>query len=275
MDWEILTSRENRLIRHISRLAADGKYRRTSGAYVCEGEKLLREALRDGVPLQAVLWEEKDFQRAAAEDPGLLRDLEALDCRRALAAGSVFGTASLLETFSGPVFVCGMEPHPLPASGRAFLALENVQDPGNVGTVLRSADAFSLDGVFLLEGTADPWQPKAVRAAMGSVFRTPFFRVTTKEFFALMRAMGKTVCGAALAEDARDVRQIPLSDCAVLIGNEGRGLRPETIAQCDERIIIPMPGRAESLNAAVAASILMWEMSACRWNTGSGCPACR
>lgn len=271
MAWEKLASKDNKLIRHIAKLAADGRYRRSSGAYVCEGEKLLWEALRDGVKLEAVLWEEKDLRRAAEERPEQLAALESLGCRCASAAGNVFGAASFLETFSGPVFVCSMEERPLSAEGRCFLALENVQDPGNVGTVLRTADAFSLDGVFLLEGTADPWQPKAVRAAMGSVFRVPFFRTDTNDFFEEMKKRGISVCGAALSADAEDVRGVKMTDCAFVIGNEGRGLRPETAARCEKRVVIPMPGRAESLNAAVAAAILMWEMSVCRWNTGSGC----
>ena len=264
MPWEKLTSKDNKLIRHIARLAADGKYRRACRACVCEGEKLLWEALRDGVKLQAVLWEETDFRRAEEAVPERISRLEETDCRCAVAEGNIFGAASFLETFAGPIFVCSAEERPLPEEGRFFLALENVQDPGNVGTVLRTADAFSVDGVFLLEGTADPWQPKAVRAAMGSVFRVPFFRMGTETFFAEMARRGISVYGAALSPDAEDVRTVRMENCAAVIGNEGRGLRPETAARCEKRVVIPMSGQAESLNAAVAAAILMWEMSACR-----------
>lgn len=264
MQWESITSKDNKLIRHIVRLASDAKYRRSCGEYVCEGEKLLWEALRDGVQLRAVLWEQSSLCVAQAAHPEMFQPLEALDCRCAAAPAQVFGTASFLETFAGPLFVCAIEERALPSAGRRFIALDGVQDPGNVGTVVRTADAFSVDGVWLLEGTADPYQPKAVRAAMGSIFRVPVYRSTADAFFSQMYGMGAEVFAAALSEDAESVRAVPLTNCAVIIGNEGRGVRPENIARCGKSVIIPMTGRAESLNAAVAAAIMMWEMSGCR-----------
>lgn len=264
MLWETVTSKENKLIRRVTRLAADAKYRRTCGAYVCEGEKLLWEALRDGVELQAVLWEEESLREARSARPEEFAALERTGCRLAAAPDSVFRKASLLETFSGPLFVCSVPERELPVTGRHFIALENVQDPGNVGTVIRTADAFSIDGVWLLDGAADPWQPKAVRAAMGSVFRVPLYRASADEFFERMRTLQIPVCAAALYADAESVRSVDFGRAAVMIGNEGRGLRPDTAARCDRRVLIPMPGRAESLNAAVAAAIMMWEMSGCR-----------
>ena len=264
MQWETITSRDNKLIRHITRLASDAKYRRGCGEYVCEGEKLLWEALRDGVRLRAVLWEQSSLNEAQAARPALLRQLETPGCRCAAAPAQVFGAASFLETFAGPLFVCAMEEHALPSAGRRFIALDGVQDPGNVGTVVRTADAFSLDGVWLLEGTADPYQPKAVRAAMGSIFRVPVYRAPANVFFAQMHGLGVDVYAAARSENAARVRDVSLANCAVIVGNEGRGVRPENIARCGKSVLIPMTGHAESLNAAVAAAILMWEMSGCR-----------
>lgn len=264
MNWENITSRENKLIRHISRLASDAKYRRANGEYVCEGEKLLWEALRDGVELHTVLWEQCSFLTAQAADPARIAALERLGCRCVTAPTQVFGAASFLETFSGPLFVCAVREYSLPETGRHFLVLDGVQDPGNVGTVIRTADAFSVDGVWLLEGTADPFQPKAVRAAMGSIFRVPVYRASAEHFFEAMQASGLPVYAAALTDQAESVRSVPLDRCAVLIGNEGRGVRPDCIARCEKTIIIPMSGQAESLNAAVAAAIVMWEMSGCR-----------
>lgn len=264
MGWEIITSRDNKLIRHITRLASDARYRRTSGEYVCEGEKLLWEAVRDGVELHAVLWEQESLRAARAACPELPEKLDLPGCRCVEAPANVFGAASFLETFSGPLFVCAMKERALPEAGRRFIALDCVQDPGNVGTVIRTADAFSVDGVWLLEGTADPYQPKAVRAAMGSIFRVPVYRAAAEDFFENMRASGVTVYAAALTEDAESIRASGLGNCAVLIGNEGRGVRPDCIARCEKSILIPMSGHAESLNAAVAAAIVMWEMSGCR-----------
>lgn len=264
MHWETVTSKENKLVRHISRLASDAKYRRACGEYVCEGEKLLWEATRDSVQLQAVLWEETALKKAREESPEKMEYLLSLGCRCVSVPANVFGAASFLETFSGPLFVCKIEERAMPETGHCFLALDNVQDPGNVGTVIRTADAFSIDGVWLLEGTADPYQPKAARAAMGSIFRVPVYRTTADVFFAQMRALGMDVLAAALTEEAESVCSAMLTNCAVMIGNEGRGVRPENIAQCGKSVVIPMSGGAESLNAAVAAAIMMWEMSKCR-----------
>ncbi len=264
MQWETITSKDNKLIRHISRLASDAKYRRACGEYVCEGEKLLWEALRDGVRLCSVLWEETSLRKIQAERPGRLEALTLAGCRCVSAPANVFGAASFLETFSGPLFVCAVEEQVFPQAGGCFLALDHVQDPGNVGTVIRTADAFSIDGVWLLEGTADPYQPKAARAAMGSIFRVPVYRTAADTFFTQMRKLGVEVLAAALTDEAVDIRSANLADCAVIIGNEGRGVRPENIAQCGKSVVIPMTGSAESLNAAVAAAIMMWEMSKCR-----------
>lgn len=264
MNWEPITSRENKLLRHVSRLISDTKYRRANGEYVCEGEKLLREALRDGVVVRAVLWEQQSLREAQLRDPELFAMLDLQNCRYVTAPANVFGAVSVLETFSGPLFVCSMKERTFSKNGRNFIVLDRLQDPGNVGTVIRTADAFSVDGVWLLEGTADPYQPKAVRAAMGSIFRVPVYRASADEFFEKMRAFGIAVYAAALTEDAENIRAVRLDRCAVIIGNEGRGVRPECMKRCDRHIILPMTGRAESLNAAVAAAIVMWEMSGCR-----------
>jgi TrmH family RNA methyltransferase len=256
-----ISSRENKLIRHISRLAANGKYRAECGEYVCEGEKLLREAITCGAEIKSVLWEAQSFEKRA--DAELLDALESRDCRVATAQGGVFGAASTLETFAGPVFVCGIPEHDGEVKPGCYIALDAVQDPGNVGTIIRSADAFNIDGVFLLPGAADAYAPKTVRAAMGSLFRVSIYKVSADKFFRAMDAAETPVYTAALTDGAANIRDINLSRAAVIIGNEGNGVNPANIARAAGSVIIPMPGRAESLNAAVAASIIMWEMSGC------------
>lgn len=263
MEWESITSKDNKLIRHMARLASDAKYRRASGAYVCEGEKLLWEAVRDGVELHAVLWERHSLAEAQVDRPEHFAQLEKIGCRCVSVPENVFAAASFLETCSGPLFVCSRKTFSLPETGRRFIVLDGVQDPGNVGTVLRTADAFSIDGVWFLEGSADPWQPKAVRAAMGSIFRVPIYRASADVFFDAMQGAGIPVYAAALTETAENIRTVSLDRCAVIIGNEGNGVRPACIARCEKSVLIPMSGRAESLNAAVAAAIIMWEMSGC------------
>ena len=139
--------------------------------------------------------------------------------------------------------------------------LDGVQDPGNLGTILRTADAFGLDAVILCEGCTDWTAPKVVRATMGAVFRQPVYRMPLAEAMAAVRTRGLPVYAAALDDDSVPVTVVSLSPAAVIVGNEGRGVTRQALEQSDRKIIIPMAGRAESLNAGVAAAILIWEMT--------------
>ena len=153
--------------------------------------------------------------------------------------------------------VVSVEPETLP--GRRYVVLDGVQDPGNVGTVLRTLDAFDADGLLLTGGCADPFGPKTVRASMGAVFRRPVWSVTPEELGDLLRRSGIPLYGAALRPDAMDARQADYSRCALAIGSEGRGLSREVLDLCDKTVLIPMSPRCESLNAAIAAAVLLWE----------------
>ena len=141
-----------------------------------------------------------------------------------------------------------------------MLLLEEIQDPGNVGTILRTADAFDIDALILLEGCADVYAPKTVRASMGAVFRQNVLRMTRADAVAACRAQGLPLFGAALSPRAQDLRKLNLDRSAVAIGSEGHGLSEDLLRQCDGELIIPMSGEAESLNAGIAAAIVMWEM---------------
>ena len=136
-----------------------------------------------------------------------------------------------------------------------------MQDPGNVGTVIRTANALGMDAVVLTGACADFYSPKTVRAAMGALFRQPVLTCSMDELMQLLHAHGLKLYGAALTDAAQDLRRVPLSPAAVAIGSEGRGLSAQLLAQCDGQIIIPMQPGAESLNAAVAASVVMWEIA--------------
>ena len=136
--------------------------------------------------------------------------------------------------------------------------LDGVQDPGNVGTILRTADAFGAR-VIVLPGCADLHNPKTLRAGMGVHFRTEIYRCTLEELTALLKEAGLPLYGAALREDTADVREVDLRRCAMAVGSEGRGLSAAVLAACDKTVRIPMDPRCESLNAASAASVLLWE----------------
>lgn len=255
-----IESRGNATLKHLARLAREKKYRQTTGQMVCEGEKMLFEALESGARVKTVLVRESGapdglsralIDRAAAQGAALFT-----------AGPALFALASDVETPQGVVFSCetpvlGGE---LPALRSAVL-LDGVQDPGNIGTILRTADAFGLDAVILCEGCADPTAPKVVRATMGAAFRQRVYRLPLETAVGALRAQGLPVYAAALREDSVPVTGMTLSRCAVIIGSEGHGVTRRALEICDKSIIIPMAGRAESLNAGVAASLLIWEMT--------------
>ena len=244
-----ITSRKNAIIAHFRALGSDGAYRREQSAFLCDGLKLLEEAEKSGAEILSVLWKEggASAETACAE--------------QYLAPADLFDYASPLKNSPGPLFTvrrgAAAPDEPVPNA----IVLENVQDPGNVGTVLRTASAFSVGAVVLTGDCADLYSPKTVRATMGAIFRQRVLCLSRGELSAWLRQQGLTLYGAALSASARDLRELDIAHSAVAVGSEGQGLSPELLAMCRGELIIPMDERSESLNAAVAASVLMWEMT--------------
>ena len=144
-------------------------------------------------------------------------------------------------------------------AGRRYLVLDGLQDPGNVGTIWRTADALGADGLLLVNGCADPFAPKTVRATMGACFRLPVYELEAEELPGLLERSGLPLYATALRADTADLRRADLSRCALVIGSEGRGVSPGLLAQSRLTVKIPMRPRCESLNAAAAAAVLLWE----------------
>ena len=246
---ETLSSRKNAHIRHLRELAADGAYRRASGEYLCDGIKTLREALRFGVEVRSVLWKER------------AETIEGLDGpKQYLAPAELFDYASPMKNSPGPLFTLAIPAEAEPVFERAIL-LENVQDPGNVGTVIRTAAAMGIETVLLCGACADVYSPKTARATMGAIFRERILHCTVEEARTLADQNGLKLYGAALSDRAADIRALSIRNAVVAIGSEGRGLSAELLKNCDGEMIIPMSAGSESLNAAVAAAIVLWEMS--------------
>ena len=247
---ELITSRKNKTVQHLRALGRDASARRESGEYLCDGHKLLHEALQSGKKPLCVLWRGEPMF-------GLPGDIEQL-----CADESVFECVSPMKDSPGPVFSLELPgPGEKLLPGRAIV-LEDVQDPGNVGTVVRTANALGCPNVVLVGACADIYSPKAARATMGAVFRQHIVRVP--DAAALDRALkeaGLRLYGAALSDTARDLRTADLSRAAVAIGNEGHGLSEELLAMCAGTLIIPMRPGSESLNAAAAGAVIMWELA--------------
>ena len=248
MPVEIITSRKNPLIQRLRALASDAEYRRVEGEYLCDGHKLLAEALDKGAEIRTVLWKEK---------PGDAKLPDSV--RQHTAPAELFDYASPMKNSPGPLFTLALPAEPEGVFNRAIL-LENVQDPGNVGTVIRTAAAMGVDTVLLCGACADVYSPKTARATMGAIFREKILHCTPDEARALADKNGLKLYGAALSDRAADIRTLTLQKAVVAIGSEGRGLCEELLSLCDGELIIPMSPGSESLNAAVAAAITLWEM---------------
>lgn len=252
MEREIITSRANPLLARVRKLNSRRSFRREEGAFAAEGPKLLGEALRWGAQLEAVI------AAPGVPLPELPQGVRTVEVPEALLS-SIADT----ESPQGIVFLCRGKCLALPErlEGRRYLVLDGVQDPGNVGTVWRTADAFGADGLILCNGCADPWNPKTVRATMGAVFRLPVYECPLTAAADRLSAAGLPLYAAALRDDTEDVRSVPLSRSAVIVGSEGRGVSQQALELCEKTVKIPMRERCESLNAAVAATVLLWEMA--------------
>ena len=247
---ENITSRKNKIVCHLRTAANDREYRCACGEYVCDGLKTLREALHCGAQLGCVLWKEK------AEDMELPEGVAQYT-----APAELFEYASPLKSSGGPVFTVKMPKQECDIKLERAIVLENLQDPGNVGTVIRTANAFNIDAVILVGACADLYNPKTVRASMGATFRQRVLTMSIQDLDELTQQQALPLFGAALSDKAADLRNVEIHRAAVAIGSEGRGLSKELLSICGGEIIIPMNPESESLNAAVAASVIMWEMS--------------
>lgn len=254
----VVTSRANPRVKQL-RAAFAGNARLSGGLVAIEGEHLLQEALRSGLPIKTIFLSER------IDPPAWLpRTLELLYLADEAFSSAVDtqhpqGIAALLipprwEIDSALAATTG---------NRAPLVLiaESLQDPGNLGTLIRSAEAFGATAVLTTPGTVSEWNQKALRASAGSVFRVPAV-VATHADIAALKSRGLHLFAAVA--DAGD-RAVPIAaanltqPCAVMIGNEGSGLSADLLALANACITIPMPGRVESLNAAIAGSLLLYE----------------
>lgn len=245
---ENISSRKNKIITHARALGSDRVYRRDKREYLCEGEKLLDEALRFNVPVTFVLWGGPPVPEILPDVPQYAVSPELLEY------------ASPLKNSPGPLFGVKMvEPDPGRSIRRAVV-LENVQDPGNIGTAIRTANALGIDAVALVGACADPYNPKAVRAAMGALFRETLLEADLDGLRTFLGKNDLRLYGTALTNSAGDIRAMPKDRVAIAIGNEGSGLSGRLLEMCEGEVMIPMAPESESLNAAVAAAIAMWEL---------------
>lgn len=244
---------------------ADRKKREETGLFLAEGVKLTRDALAAAFPMRAVLLAEGAIEKSP-EAVRLARDIRERGIPLTLFADAAFEKISTEKAPQGIIAVLKLPEKQSSADldrwaeGRRLLMLDEIRDPGNLGTILRSAEALGTDGV-ILSGCADPYQPKAVRAAMGTLFRLPIRIVEDgADCVRRLKSAGRRVLAAALGENGLTLGDFePLPGDVPVIGNEGHGISPATLAEADACLRIPMTGGAESLNASAAAACILWE----------------
>lgn len=259
----LVTAKDNPAIKRYRRLAKSKKDRMKEGCFVLEGLRLVTDALRSGAALTHLFWTEEGFARFQNEQPA------ALDGVRCVLISDALGAMlSQTEHSQGVYAICRMPEQPsltqLLHSGGIYAVLHQLQDPGNAGMILRTADALGLDGV-IYSASCDIYSPKVVRATMGSLFRVRVCCTDSIEpVMAACRHAGVETCAAVVGKEAELVGQCCFQPgTAIVIGNEGSGLPDAVSSACDRRVTIPMHGTIESLNAAMAAGIILWEAKRC------------
>ena len=242
-----ITGRKNPLIQQVRRLLSSRREREAAGLFVADGVKLLEEAVRWWPALDTVILSD-GVEVSVPESVRIIRVPE-----------DIMEYISPMQTPQGALFLCRLPKQVEFTPKPGMLILDGIQDPGNLGTMLRTADALDIP-VALLEGCADPFSHKVVRASMGAVFRMPMVQTTWEQAKAACAQAGIPVAVTALSDRAEDLRHADLTGLAVVIGSEGKGVRPEILESAQRELIIPMNPKCESLNAAVAAAIVMWQM---------------
>ena len=246
MTEQRITARKNPLLQQVRKLISSRKEREVSGLFVADGTKLLQEAVKWYPGLETVILSDG----VEADVPENVRVIRV--------PGDVMESISPMQTPQGALFLCRLPENRAFMPKPGMLILDGIQDPGNLGTILRTADALEIP-VVLLEGCADPYGHKVVRASMGAVFRNQPVQTTWEQLRLSCKEQGIPIGVTALTDRAKDLRHADLKSMAVVIGSEGQGVRKEILDNADAELIIPMNPRCESLNAAVAATIVMWE----------------
>ncbi|MCK3904190.1 RNA methyltransferase [Streptococcus suis] len=242
---EIIRSKSNNLVKQIKKLQQK-KYRRSS--YLIEGWHLLEEAVKAGATIQHILVVEEHVDRVAHMEqvtvisPEIMQDLSDSKSPQGVLAQLTLPSQDLPKRMEGK-----------------FLVLEDVQDPGNVGTIIRTADAAGFDGVFLTHKSADIYNMKVLRSMQGSHFHLPIYRLPIEDILTTLKNNQVEVLATTLSSQSVDYRQVlPKTSFALVMGNEGQGISDFVSEEADQLVHITMPGQAESLNVAIAAGILVF-----------------
>ena len=251
---EVITSRKNENVRIVRDVFKSADYRHEQDLFGVEGDHLCGELADNTNAIEFFLYTKK----AAEKYPETVKKASEKSFFTAVITEELSEYISDTKSPQGLFAVAERFGSPIPKDARRLVVLDGVQDPGNVGTIIRTAEAFGIDGIVYVHNCADKFSPKTLRASMGSVFRVP--SLITRADWAAEYLKDFTVYGAMLDNSAKRLGEVNFPEkTAIVIGSEGSGISPEIAEICDEKIYIPING-AESLNAAMAAAVIMWEL---------------
>ncbi len=256
----LLTSRDNPNIKNVVKLKKNARFRKQTGSFIAEGLRVCVDAMLSNAQIEALFVTNQALEKYAEQ----IDKLASYSVKSFTLAPELFELISDTETPQGVLCVIKTLDKTLQFgkinNGGKYLALDNVQDPSNLGTILRSAEAFGISGIILSSDCCDIYSPKVVRGSMGAIFRLPF--MVCDSIRAFLEDNPQLDSYAAVVDSSADkITELSFCDsCVAIIGNEGNGIKKETLEACSHRFTIPMAGNAESLNASVAASIIIWEM---------------
>lgn len=256
---EKLTALTNSKIKYAVKISSSSSFRRENGEFILEGARLCSDAAKSSIRIKTAFFTSdalekyKDYIDVITEKCSELYEISNEISSKLSDTGNSQGVFCLCR-------IPDEDETSLDKNGK-YLALENVQDPSNLGAISRSAEAIGLDGLIVIGG-CDVYNPKALRSAMGSSLRLPIMRMENAGgLIEKAKSLSMKTFASVPDSNADDIRTADKSGGVIcFVGNEGNGLTEETISLCDERITIPMQGRAESFNASAAAAIIAWEL---------------
>lgn len=258
---DIIKSKDNKTVKYISKLISSSKFRRTEERFVIEGVRLCEEALKNDSQIDIFV----SSVTASDKYNDIVSKLSNKAKTTLVVEDRIFCALSDTKTPQGVLCVAKtldkqFDFDTIKKNG-ILLALDNVQDPSNMGTILRSADALGVSGVVLSADCCDVYSPKVVRGSMGAVFRTKLLITDDLPIFIREFNQSGTSYACVLDDTAVTLNEVKFTSPSLsVIGNEGNGISSDVVKACTKKLYIPMKNNAESLNAAVAASIIMWEM---------------
>lgn len=261
MNFEYIKSKDNRTLKTIMKLQSSSSFRKKNDRFVLEGLRLCRDAVMNGYKPEILAVTENTYNQFKSDIDYMAENSERvvlLEAETFLKLSDTKSPQGVLSVLSIPQNTGSVQN----IKNGKYIILENLQDPSNLGAVARTAEALGIDGLIIDNKGCDPYSPKAQRAGMGALLRLPIY--ISSDFYSdlsLLKEKGFSLFATVPDKTAVNVKNVVFGEnSAAIIGNEGNGLTENAVCLCDNRVTIPMIGRAESLNASVAASIIMWEM---------------